>query len=53
MLMPDVGNKSAVMSKTAYLEIKEAEDVLCSGGPTPTSKQAQPCVLFFVSCVEP
>lgn len=40
MLMPDAGNKSVPMSKTAYLEIKQPKEVLCFGGLPSTSKQA-------------
>lgn len=40
MLMPDAGNKSVLMSKTAYLETKQPQAVLCIGGPPSISKQA-------------
>lgn len=40
MLMPDAGNKSVQMSKTAYLEIKQPKELLCFGGPLCASKQA-------------
>lgn len=51
MLMPDAGNKSVPMSKTAYLEIKQAKEVLCFGGPQVNKLNL--VWYIFVSCIEP